>query len=529
MRRAGGSPIGRVLVNNTSFAIAREATETEGSRGIGFLPGEDPGDGGGAIAGTPEFKTLEPNSIGQFGATITTIARNPIRPQRGRQKGTISDLDSAVEFDADITVDAFSDLIEGFMFATFSNADLIFRAAAPLTAADTYTVPAINAAQAAKLQSDAAIDTLFFATGYSNAANNGVKTLDTAASDTDTTLSVEENLTDETPPTNAKLEVAGARLAVSEMSLTVVAAVPDVSGRIGTLSFGAANPTTFGLVVGQVVFVDMSATVRGFARITAIGATTLTIDRMSAALISLAPATTTRLLFGQFVRDVASSDADFLQRSFQIEAAYPGLAADGIADEYAYARGNFCNSISWALNLSDKGTFSAAFVGTDTDVPTTVRKAGAATALAPLGTEAFSTVSDFARLIIQDIDEDGLTTDFKSMELSINNNVSPEKVLNLLGARFINFGNVFVDITTEILFTSGAVIERIRENTTVGLDLFLQNNDGAIAFSVPSMILGDGSVSLPVNETVLLSLSGEAFEDPTTGASLGVSFMPTVT
>lgn len=520
--------MGRVLTNNASFALAREATEIDGSRGIGILPGENDEEGV-ATTGTPEWKTLEPNTIGNFGATISTIARNPIRPQRGRQKGTISDLDSAVEFDADLTVDAFDDLIEGFMFNEYSNSDLIFRGANATVTADTYTVPALTASQAARLQSSATIDTLLLASGYVTAANNGVKTLDTAAASTDTTLAVAETLATETAPSNARLEIAGARFGDGEMDLTVVAAVPDVSGRIGTLNFDTENPTTFGLAIGQIVYIRMDGTVRGFGRVTAIGATTITLDRLDAALITSAPTgATTDLFFGQFLRDVEVADSGFLQRSFQVEATYPGLAADGIADEYVYAKGNFCNTIGFAFNLTDKATFTAAFVGTDTDVPTLVRATNAATARAPLGTEAFSTVADFARLRITDIDEDGLTTDFKSMELTLNNNVSPEKVLNRLGARFINFGNFFVDLTTEILFTSGDVVDRIRENTTVALDLFVENNDGAIAFSIPAMTLGEGSVSLPVNETVLLGLSGQAFEDPVTGASLGVSFIPSV-
>lgn len=521
--------MGRVLTNNTSFAYALEGTETEGSRAIGFLPGEDPGDGGGVLAGTSSWKQIEPNDITSFGSQISTVSRNPIRRSRGRQKGTISDLDSAVEFEADITTDAFDDFIEGFMFSSYSNTDLIFRAADASTVADDYTVPSLNAGQAAKLQSDANIDTLLYASGYLNAANNGLKTLATAAAATDTTLTVAENLITETAPTNARLEIAGATFLTSEISgFVVTAQVPDVSPRIGVATFANVAPTSLGLSVGQLVFLELGATVKGYCIVSAFDATTLTVTNMDAALVSDTPAGVTNLFFGQYVRDVASDDANFLERSFQFEAAYPGLAADSIATEFEYPRGNFCNTINFSLDLSDKGVFSAAFIGTDTDVPTGTRKANAASALGALGTAAYSTVADFARLRIADIDEDGLTTDFKSIEMEIDNNVSPEKVLNNLGAKFINFGNFFVNLTAQVLFTDGSVLDRIRENTTVGLDLFLTNDDGVISFSIPSMTLGDGSKDLPVNETVLLNISGEAFEDAVTGSSLNVSFIPSV-
>ena len=106
--------------------------------------------------------------------------------------------------------------------------------------------------------------------------------------------------------------------------------------------------------------------------------------------------------------------------------------------------------------------------------------------------------------------------------------MSPENVLNTLGARFVNFGNFFVDMTASVLFSDGNVLARIRGNTTVYLDMAMKNDDGVIVFSVPSMTLGDGTKDLPTDETVLINISGEAFEDPVTGASLGVSYLPTV-
>lgn len=521
--------MGRVLTNNTSMSLAREGTETVGSRGIGFLPGEDPGDGGGVIPGSPEWKQIEPNDIGTFGSTISTVARNPIRRSRGRLKGTISDLDSAVEFDSDLTKDSFFDLIEGFMFSTFNNDSLIFRAADVGTG--TYTISAATAAQAGVLQSDANVDSLLFASGYTTAVNNGLKVLAADVATTDTTVDVVEAVTTETAPANAKLEIAGQRFAAGVASLAVAAAVPDVSGRIGTLTATGVDTSTLGASVGQIVYLIMEGTNQGFARINAIdgASNTITLDRMDAALIAASPAGTVDIRFGQFVRDVGSDQLNFLQRSFQFEASYPGLADNDVDTEYEYARGNFCSVLGISSELTDKSTFSAAFVGTDTDVPTGTRKTGAATALAPLGTTAFSTVADFARLRITDIDDDGLTSDFKSIELTIDNNVSPEKVLNRLGARFVNFGNFFVNFESSIIFSDGDVLSRIRQNTTVSLDLFQQNEDGVLAFSIASMTLGDGSKDLPVNETVLLNLSGEAFEDPSTGVSLGVSYIPSVT
>lgn len=526
----------RVLTNNTSFAIAREATEIDGARGIGFLPGEDPGDGQGALSGTPVWKQIEPNTISAFGASIETVARNPIRRARGRRKGTLTDLSSSFENDADVTVDSYLDYIEGFMFSRFSNADLIFRAAAAEATGDSYTVPALVAAQVGKLLSNANVDVLLYGLGYTNPANNGVKTLAAQPSVSDTSLTVAEGLVDETPPTNALLMVTGAQFADGEITTAVeTARVAGVSARRMTYTFSNISPADLGFSVGEVIFIDIASGNRGFARVADIGSSTLVCDRLDSTLVAdgAISGATTQIRYGQFVRDVASDSANFLERSFMVEATFPGLETDAAsasptAAEYEYAKGNYCNTLSWSMPLVNKSTWTASFVGTDTESAVTTQKTGAAAALAPLGTEAFSTSSQFSRLRIMDVDEDGLSTDFKSLDVVISNNVTPEKVLNRIGAAFVNFGNFFVDITASLVFSDAAVIDRIRQNDTVGLDLILENGDGALCVDVPSMTLGDGSRDYPVDATVLVNLSGAAFEDETSGASLGLSFIPSV-
>jgi hypothetical protein len=141
-------------------------------------------------------------------------------------------------------------------------------------------------------------------------------------------------------------------------------------------------------------------------------------------------------------------------------------------------------------------------------------------------TEAFSTTSDCARLRITQVDETGITTDFKSLTLKINNNVSPEKVLCNLGAKYMNYGNFEVDGEAELLFTNAAVPIAIRGNETVSLTFGARNNDGAYMFHIPSMTMGGGGRSYPVNESVTININSEAFADPTLDISLGLTMFP---
>lgn len=514
--------MGRVLTNNVGLAYAIETS-------LG-------------VPGTA-WRQLEPNDITSFGATITKVARSPISARRDRRKGVVTDLDSAVEFEGDLTGSSFLDFVEAFCFATAKNGDLDIPTTAAATTGDTYTVASLSAGQAGKLNfSSAEYATLIHARGFANAANNGIKSLDTDASATDTTLSVAENLVDETAPANAEIELAGLRFLAGDTDVTFAYAT-------GTATITVANITgfdwaDFGLSVGQVIHVggttaagvvanalqDSAANdTYGYARIVSIEEDVLTLDKVDASLQVASPTSpaTLDILFGKFVRNVAVSDADYLERSFHVEAAFPNLGTGG-ATEYQYAVGNYVNTIGVELPLTDKATMSVAMVGTDTENPTSVRKSGASTALLPNATSAFGTSSDIARLRLTDLDEDGLGTCFKSLSLSINNNVSPEKCLGTLGAAFINTGSFEVDVEAQMVFDNPDVIDAIRNNDTLTLDWIVKNDNGAIAFDIPALTLDGGDREFPTNESVLINTTAQAFRDDALGYSIGISIFPAV-
>jgi len=518
--------MGRVLTNNTGFIYSIESA-------LG-------------TAGTTWF-TLEPNSINSWGATITTVAREPISKDRQRRKGTLTDLDSAMEFEADWTVSAFMDFIEGFVFVTGVNRDMDILSTAAETTGDSYTVAALTAAQAGKLEFSAAeYATLIFARGFAESGNNGLKTLDADIATSATSVSVSENLVDETAPANAQIELAGIRFLDGVTDITV-----GYSGTTLTITeggtIGSWDFTTLGLTVGQYIHIG-SATSNGgavqnalqdsvandtfgYARIKTIAALVITCDKVSTDLQVASPTvpSTLDILFGKFVRNVTVDDSEYLERSFQFEAAWENLGA-GSTDEFEYSIGNFANQVSFALPLTSKATTTFGFIGTDTEVPVVSgsRKSGASAATDPVMTGALNTSSDVARLRVQDTDETGLTTDFKDITLTLDNQVSPEKILGTLGAAYMNTGNFLVNMQMQALFTDKDVVTRIRQNTTVTMDFIVQNDDGAIVVDIPSMTIGDGSRELPVNESVLITMAGEAFKDETLDYSLGVSVFPVV-
>jgi hypothetical protein len=517
--------MGRVLTNNVELSYTFETS-------LG-------------VAGTTWFKA-EPNDISTFGADITKVARNPISQDRQRRKGTTTDLDSSVEFEADLTMSSMRDFIEGFCFATGINTNATQLASTTVTDGaagdDSYDgMTALTAAQAAIFDAD----TLIWVNGMATAANNGLHVIATGATAADTGLLVGTGTLAAETGATAQISLAGYRAPAAD---TVTWTWASPYGTLNATGLATAIQAA-GLVVGQMVHIGSIASLAGaiqngfenatandmygYARVSSFtDADNVVFDKCDTALQftdGTDPATAVDICFGEFIRNVPVSDSEFLERSFQFEAAMPNLGdgTGGNTDEaYQYAKGNFCNSAAFNLPLTNKATVTFGFIGTDTDNPTTTRKSGASVATAPTQTGALNTSSDIARLRVTEADEDGITTDFKSLTLTLNNNVSPEKVLGTLGAAYVNTGNFEVDIEASMLFSNPLVINKIRDNETVTMDFVVKNDDGVIAVDVPSMTLGGGGLELPVNESVIINSTGEAFNDATLGTSVGISLIP---
>lgn len=608
----------RVLTNDISFAYAVEQTP-------------------GVLGAAPIWKTLEPNKINSWGSQIKTVARSPISRTRQRRKGTIVDLDAAMSYDGDITLDMLRDFLSGFVFALPAGGT-IFRPASVdgssvftiVSVTDPYVFPnslvyargmgkagniglhlvdTVDAAVAGtailtitstnnavdgetvtiggrvytfqgtltggdghvKIGADKAATLLNLAhainksggtpgTDYNvtladpkvsatsdatsatvtarvaGSASASVGTTETLTNGSwnhtalnggvDLKITVDEATTAEalTDSQNATLEVAGYRGVDNDFAID----------SDGNLTSSGIDFTTLGLTVGQGVWIGgpdsstsfATADDRGFARIVTIEADKLTLDkRANAFTVDSGSGKAVDLYFGQFLRNVGVDDADYTETTFQFEGAFPGLG-DASETKYQYAPRNECDSLTINLPLGDKSDMTVGFIGIDVEPFTAVRKTNAASAREPVGTEAYNTAVDIARLRVQAVDESGLTTDFKTLKLTLNNNASPEKVLGTLGAKYINVGIFQVDLAGTVLFTSSDVPDAIRANDTVTMDFSLRNEDGAVLVDIPSMTLGDGKMDFPVNQSVTMNLSGIAFKDDILGTSLGVTIFP---
>ena len=505
------------------------------------------------VAPTTGWRSLEPNDIADFGPKITTVERRPIDPRRSRRKGTVTNLESAVGFEADLTLDSFVDFAEGFVFARFANRefDLKLSGAPPQaeTTTDTFVIDSASTLLGGKLVYDASgAISLVFAAGYSNSANNGLFELSADTAPTGTAIAVNANLVDETPSatSSASLQVAGVRVTQGDLDLTV-------SGSTATLVSGGdiTNWATLGLFPGQYIHIGSAAsdgTVQnalnasgaddtfGYARIVSISGATLNLDKLDVNLAATAGHSAhgvADIMFGRFLRNVetsaSSDDEEFVERTFQFEGSYPNLGSGG-ATEYEYPEGNYCNEWTLNLPLTEKATCDWGFIGTNTDPITATRKTGPANAVPPLRNTAVNTSQDIAS-ISTDVVSSQSDVCFQTLSITLANNVSPANCLGTLGAAFVNVGLFEVTIEGEMIFTRKEIVNAIRNNTTVTFSTILKNDDGAIAIDIPSLTFGGGARSFPIDETVTVAITGTAFNDPSgtiPDVSIGISMFANV-
>ncbi len=496
-----------------------------------------------------DWRTLEPNEITQFGANITTTPREPISDRLQRRKGTTTDLDAPTAFAADLTIDGFLDWIEGALFSTFQNVDVRdIDVTGVTTTGYTLASGTLDSDAIAKFAYTAShILALAWADGFDTDGNNGLKVISAAATATKVSVA---SLTAESNAGHVSL--AGVRVVGASSGVTFAYSSTTKRATLTKTGLGTAVHGK-GLYYGQIVHFGSIASkgddkadlqngvpasggdVYGYARYVDHTADTLVFDRLDDDLevsssVSIGASDNVDICYSDFVENVARSNSDYQQIAHTIELTSPDLLQDTASppndvDGYEYAVGQVVGTLTLNLPLTEKATMSVAFVGQDTEAPVTTRQTGASTAEKPRRTEAINTSADFARLRINDVDDAGITTDFKSLTATVNPQTSPEKVLGKLGAKFINRGNLLVDVQAQVIFSSGGVPKAIRNNETVRFDTILANDDGVIALDMPSMTMGGGGREYPTDQAVLINGAAQSFEDDDFGTSLMVSIL----
>jgi hypothetical protein len=465
------------------------------------------------LPGSPIWYPLEPNGYADFGGQITTIARNPINPTRQRKKGVTTDLDASGGFGQDLTQSNLTRLLQGFLFANIREKATnipMNGTAIPVTgvtaADDKYALdnsPTIFAA------SD-----LIFASGFAQAANNGLKVAASADADD---VTVGNGLVDETPATTAKLQKVGVLIASATADIVVSGSYPRL-----TRASGSVDWTTFGLIPGEWVFIGgdtvgtrfVNTVNNGFARVRAIAASYIEFDKTAATMTAeTGTGLTVHLYFGNVIRNEPAT-ADIVRRTYQLERT---LGQDGVGTMSEYLVGAVPSELSIQIQQADKVMMDLSFVATDNEQRdgTDGVKSGDRPSL--VESAAFNTSSDFSRIKMHIItagntNPSALFAFLTELTITINNNVSPNKAVGVLGAFDVSVGTFQVGGSLEAYFADVTAVQAVRDNADVAIDFALVKNNAGMVWDLALVALGEGRLTIEQDQPIKLPLSMEAAE-----------------
>lgn len=459
------------------------------------------------LPGSPVWWPLEPNSYNDFGGNVTTVARTPISDDRQKKKGVVTDLDASGGFNTDLTQTNIQELLQGFMFADFRRkAEVggygldVFTSVA--TSDDSY-----NAASGLNVF---ALKDLVYASGFTDAANNGLKTVDGVAAGK---LEVVENLVLESnPPSGAKLTKVGVKSDAGEFDI-------DASGSLPRITSATYDFTTLGLNPGEWIFVGgdaagdafSTAANNGWKRVKTVAATYIEIDKSTTTMVTEANTTqTVQIFIGRFLRN--ETGTAIKRRTYQLErtlGAPDNASPNAIQSEYL--EGSVPNELVLNLATAEKLTADLGFTSMLHTLRSAVTgvKSGARPALEE--TDAYNTSNDVTRVKMSVVNPasanpTALFAYITEASLTITNNVSPNKVIGVIGAADMTAGNFDVNGTMTVYFVDVAAIEAVVTNASVTLDFILAKDNKAIAIDIPLLTLGEGRATIEQDQPITLPL-----------------------
>lgn len=458
------------------------------------------------LPASPVFHMLEPNSYSDFGGQIATVARNPINASRQRKKGVVTDLDASGGFNQDLTTVNTTRLLQGFFFADarekWTSKSLLNNTNALVAVtAEAYTVTGAPVLP---------VGTLIKASGFNKVANNGIKKLAVASTASAITVS---GLAVEATSANARLEVVGQEFDAGDISIAL-------NGGFAQLTSATVDMTTLGPIPGEWVFIGGDSVTNrfensyGFARIGSVSATYIELDKISwEPVVEDGAGVSLHVYFGTVIKN-ESERAKIKRRTYHVERTLDN-DNDGTMSEYLV--GAVPNEFTMTVSQADKVTIDMSFVALDNEQRTGVEglKGGSRPILPP--SDAFNTSTDFTRIKLAPVDLETanpkpLFAYATEMTLTINNNVSANKAIGVLGGFDTTAGTFEVGGSMTVYFADIKAVRAVRENADITLDAALVKDNAGMVFDIPLLSLGDGRLSVEQDQPITLPLENNAAE-----------------
>jgi hypothetical protein len=462
------------------------------------------------LPGSPVWYPLEPNSYADFGGQISTVARNPINSSRQRKKGVTTDLEATGAFNQDLTFDNTTRLLQGFFFADirekFTSAPMNGVALAlTATTATTYT--------AASGLTGLLLGDIVYGQGFAVTANNGIKVL--TAPSTATTITVTGNAVEASPPAAANLRRVGYQFASATLDVVKNGELVRLNRASGTVDF-----TTFGLIPGEWIYVGGDAAGlrfannQGWARIAVVAATYIELDKTSWEPVNeTGTGKTVQIFFGSVLKN-ESNPALIKRRTYQLERT---LGDDGSGTMSEYLVGAVPNELTLNIAQADKVMMDLSFVAVDNEQRTGVQGVKTGTRPSLAMSSAFNTSSDVSRIKLAlanplDASPTPLFAFATEMTLTVNNNVSANKAIGVLGGFDTTAGTFEVGGSMNAYFADVTAVQAVRNNDDITLDILLLKKEKALLFDIPLLALGDGRLTVEQDQAITLPLETNAAE-----------------
>jgi hypothetical protein len=480
----------------------------------------------GVLPATPDWLPFQPNSYGDTGSEVETVASEPINPDRMEDKGTAVRKSVTAAFQTDYRRREQWRLLQGFCFADF------IEKSGNYGQADTEDVTATVTANTfddvgSGLNALWQVGNLCLSEGFLNSANNGLSRV-TAVGVADEITVTGLTLATEMGPSGDAGGENGARLWNVGVEGVADDLEIDASGSRPILrSAGGIDWTTMGLTVGEWISIGGdtigaggnqfpgNATNNTQARVYSISATDLTLDATDATMVTENPGGSETIQVFWCPRILKNrTSANIVRRTYTAEQrlGVPDTAAPTLV-QYARNHGLVPNEVSFQVGTADKFGVDYSFIGTqDTLVAPTASPGGNRPSI--VAEDIYNTSSNFQRLKLYvydsaDANPTALFVYGQEWTFSINNNASPNEAAGVFGAFDVSVGNFVVEGSVTGYFIDFAAKNAVNNVSDAAFvtHAFQSNTQTGTTFDVPLITLGDGKVQLEKDNPATIPLS----------------------
>lgn len=506
--------VNKIDSNLSGLSIAEES-------GLRVLPG--------TLGANAVWYPQEPNTYTDFGGTPKSVARAPITSGRQNARAVLTGMDAAGGFNSDFIQTGIFRTMQGFMFAdAHEKPDTQPVKVATVTAISDVSSTAYEAASGL---GTFIVDHLVFASGFTNASNNGLKLVTASGA---TSVSCAGLVVEASPPAAARIEVVGFRDTSGDLSLAV-------SASSVTLASTVLDLTTLSLNPGEWVFIGGDATAnqftnavnKGYARIRTIATHAITFDETTFAAV--ADAGTGKLVdiyFGKFLRN--ESDPTLIKRrTYNIERT---LGDAGAGQQAEYLEGSVADEADFNFPLQDKATIDFKFVACAHTTRNGAQGLKIGTRKVSTASRAYNSSTDIYRMQVAPsyagtVNANGTFGYCNDAKLSIKNTVAATNAIGAgLYAIDTTAGNFDFSGTVTAYFTTVDAVNAINANSDMEFNIIVAAANKGCIFDAPMLGLSGGVLAVEKDKeiTIPVDLSAAAGDLNYTLSLTQFAYLPTI-